>query len=159
PERGKAIFDRVLRGETVITRPFASMFPFKDATGQMRLHAPTILVGVPLREVVNGQPGKVFAVLGCRSPPEDKFTEIVQRARRGNSGETYAFDDKGRMLSNSRFDEQLKRVGLLADLPDSHSILTLEVRNRQVNMIQGERPALSRSEQPLTKLAASAIAG
>jgi hypothetical protein len=103
--------------------------------------------------------GKYFAVLGIRIRPEAEFTQILQVARYGNSGETFAFNDKGLLLSESRFDDDLKRVGLLADLSDSRSILTLELRDPGVNMMVGERPALRRAEQPLTHVAASATTG
>jgi hypothetical protein len=46
------------------------------------------------------------------------------------------------MLSQSRFDEDRKRLGLLEDRPDVRSVLTLQVRDPQVNMAQGERPTL-----------------
>ena len=59
-------------------------------------------------------------------------------ARAGKSGETYAFDRDGLMLSNSRFDDDLKWVGLLADLPDSQSVLTIHVRDPGVNMSAGD---------------------
>ncbi|MBM4072882.1 MAG: serine/threonine protein kinase [Planctomycetes bacterium] len=45
------------------------------------------------------------------------------------------------------------------DQPDAKSILTVEVRDPQVNMAAGARPALKRAEQPLTSLAAKAIEG
>ena len=47
-------------------------------------------------------------------------------------------------------------LGLLADQPDTRSILTLEVRNPGVNMAEGERPTLRRTDQPLTRMAADA---
>jgi eukaryotic-like serine/threonine-protein kinase len=155
PAQGQTIFARVLHGDPMITRPFRSMFALKDDKGQLQSAVPTILVAVPVRDAAN----KIIGLLGCRIPPEGKFTEMLQSARRGETGETYAFDEKGLILSNSRFDDQLKRIGLLADLPDSHSILTLELRNPEVNMAEGDRPSLRRSEQPLTKLAASATKG
>ena len=79
--------------------------------------------------------------------------------RFGDSGETYAFDDAGLLLSASRFDDQLKQIGLLVDRPDARSILTVEVRDPGVNMAAGERPALRRPEQPLTRMAADAVLG
>jgi hypothetical protein len=79
--------------------------------------------------------------------------------RFGRSGETYAFDEKGLLLSQSRFDEGLKQLGLLVDQPESHSILTVEIRDPQVNMAEGERPKLRRAEQPLTRLAQAAVQG
>jgi hypothetical protein len=65
------------------------------------------------------------------------------------------------LLSQSRFDEELKQLGLLVDRPESQSILTLEIRDPQVNMHEGERPdpKLRRADQPLTHLAASAVQG
>ena len=51
------------------------------------------------------------------------------------------FSESGLLLSQSRFDADLKRLGLLADLPDAPSILTVEVRDPQVNMMEGQRPA------------------
>jgi hypothetical protein len=45
----------------------------------------------------------------------------------------------------------------LPDLPDARSILTVEVRDPGVNMMEGGRPSRSRAEQPLTKLAVKAV--
>src|SRR5262249_11583500 len=99
------------------------------------------------------------AVLGLRIRHEATFTNILQIARFGESGETYAFAENGLLLSQSRFDVDLKRLGLLADLPDAQSILTVEVRDPQVNMMEGGRPPLSRAEQPLTQLVTKGVAG
>jgi hypothetical protein len=63
------------------------------------------------------------------------------------------------MLSMSRFDDELKRVGLLADNADAKSILTIEVRDPGVNMVAGRRPDKQRASQPLTRMAADAVAG
>src|SRR5262249_31008217 len=65
----------------------------------------------------------------------------------------------GLLLTQSRFDEDLKEIGLLADLPDSRSVLTVELRDPQANMMSGERPKGRRATQPLTRLAAAAVQG
>jgi hypothetical protein len=108
---------------------------------------------------IHDEKGQPVAVLALRMRPEAEFTKILQTARFGYSGETYAFDENGLLLSESRFDDDLKRLGLLPDLPDSRSVLTVSVRNPQVNMMEGERPSLGRTEQPLTNLVAKAISG
>ncbi len=100
-----------------------------------------------------------IAALGLRIRPDDTFTRILSASRFGHSGETYAFDRNGLLLSQSRFDDDLKQIGLLVDQPDSQSILTVEIRDPQVNMAKGERPKLRRGEQPLTRLAAEAVQG
>ncbi len=77
----------------------------------------------------------------------------------GETGETYAFDSTGLLLSQSRFDDELKRIGLLVDDPAAQSILNVTLRDPGVNLAAGERTDKSRADLPLTKLAASATAG
>ncbi len=92
-----------------------------------------------------------------RIRPEREFTRILQLGRIGESGETYAFDSSGSMISNSRFDDDLILLGLLPDKPDSNSLLNLQIRDPGVNMTRGERPEVRRNELPLTRMAESAI--
>ena len=63
------------------------------------------------------------------------------------------------MLSESRFDDELKQIGLLPDREDANSIFNVQVRNPGVDMTAGGRPELRRSEQPLTFVAAELAAG
>jgi hypothetical protein len=100
-----------------------------------------------------------FAALCLRIRPEDEFTEILRVARAGESGETYAFNDQGTLITNSRFDEDLKRIGLLTDHQETRSLLNIEIRDPGVDMTLGRRSPQRRSDQPLTKMAAIAITG
>ena len=149
----KQIFDDALTSESSVSKPFPSPLLLKDVDGELRANLPSMYTVAVVRDENNNP----LASLGLRIRPESKFTDILQVVRFGNSGETYAFDQNGLMLSQSRFDDELKQVGLLTDQPTSHSILTLELRDPQVNMVAGERPLLRRADQPLTQLAASAI--
>jgi hypothetical protein len=151
----KNLFDQALTGQTRVSKPFRSPLLLIDEQGHFRANLPSMFVAGPLRD----EKGKPIAALGLRIRPEDQFTRILQVVRFGQSGETYAFDKDGLLLSQSRFDDDLKQLGLLADLPDSRSILTVEIRDPQVNMAQGERPTLRRADQPLTRLAANAVQG
>ena len=94
-----------------------------------------------------------------RIRPEREFTRILQLGQVGETGETYAIDKKGTLVSNSRFDEDLILLGLLPDAENSHSILNLSARDPGGNMKQGFRPEVRRAELPLTKDAAAAVAG
>ena len=151
----RQIFENALTSESKssISKPFPSPLLLRDETGELRANLPCMYAVAVVRDEDNSP----LASLGLRIRPESKFTDILQVVRFGKSGETYAFDDNGLMLSQSRFDDQLKQVGLLTDQPNSHSILTLELRDPQVNMIAGERPQMRRAEQPLTRMAANAI--
>jgi hypothetical protein len=147
-------FKRVLAGHSGVTKPYRSNLALPNEHGELRAGLPSLFTAAP----VHDEKGQIIAALGLRVR-EGEFTKILQIARTGDSGETIAFDNTGLFLSQSRFDEDLKRVGLLADSPEVRSILTMELRDPQVNMMEGERPALKRSEQPLTRMAAAAVAG
>lgn len=151
----KEFYQKVLAAGPSVSKPYRSPLLLADENGELKAGLPTMDAAAPIL----GEDGKALAVLSLRIRPEAGFTEILHVARLGESGETYAFDRNGLMLSQCRFDDELKRVGLLADQSDVKSILTVEVRDPQVNMIAGERPTLKRSEQPLTPLIAQAIDG
>ncbi len=153
--RRKEEIEQGLAGKTLVTKPFRSSLLLADEKGELRANLPTMFTIGPITDAK----GTPIAALGLRIRPEDQFTRILQTVRFGESGETYAFDKNGLLLSQSRFDEVLKQLGLLADQPDSRSILTMEIRDPQVNMAEGERPTKRRKEQPLTRLAAEGVQG
>jgi polar amino acid transport system substrate-binding protein len=97
------------------------------------------------------------AILTLRIDPESQFTEILQRGRMGESGESYAFNSAGKMISESRFGEDLKALALVPEM--GVSILTVDIRDPGGNLLEGYRPAVQREKQPLTLMAQSAISG
>lgn len=140
--------------EPVIILPFRSMVLLEDENQVPRPGLPTMFVAAPILK------GKTpVAAIGLRIRPEMVFTRILSLARAGESGETYAFDKKGLLISQSRFDDELKAIGLLPDREGEQSILNIEIRDPEANMIAGERPTLERSERQLTRMAADAIQG
>lgn len=143
--RAEFFRDTLARGAGV-SKPFRSPLLLADDKGELRANLPSMFAAAAM-----GPPQAAIAALGLRIRPDQEFTQILRTAQFGRTGESYAFDHNGLLLSNSRFDEDLKRIGLLADLPESQSTLTLEMRNPGVNMMIGERPAQRRAEQPLTR--------
>ena len=61
-------------------------------------------VAAPLTE-----DGIVRGALALVINPTNEFSRILSVARTGDSGETYAFDQTGLLISESRFDDQLRR--------------------------------------------------
>jgi len=151
----EGFLNRALEGQVAVSPPFASVVLMKDDGGRMRTGVPTMFVCAPVRDA-NFQ---VIAALGLRIRPEREFTRILQLGQFGQSGETYAIDKAGLMVSGSRFDEALIMLGLLPDLDDSNSILTISARDPGGNLEQGYRPKVRRGELPLTKAAAAAVSG
>ncbi|MEX0643200.1 MAG: serine/threonine protein kinase [Pirellulales bacterium] len=146
---------RALDGVTNISPPFRSMVLMKDEMGRMRTGHPTMFVAAPIRD----ESFQVVGVLALRIDPEQEFSRITSLGRIGESGETYAFDRTGRMVSGSRFDNDLILLGLLPDQENSKSILEILVRDPGGDITAGHRPPSRRADLPLTFAAAEAIAG
>ena len=89
--------------------------------------------------------------------PEREFTTMLQRGRMGLSGESYAFNESGQLISESRFDDDLRAIGLVDR--EERGILNIEIRDPGGNMVEGFRPESDTDGLPLTRMAASAIAG
>ena len=133
--------NRALDGEPTVSAPFPSMVMLKDATGKIRSGRPTMFVCAPVRD----DNLQVVAVLALRIRPEKEFTDILQLGRIGTTGETYAIDKQGMMVSNSRFDDSLVLLGLLPDEDAAASLLNIQVRDPGGNMVKGFRPQLRRA--------------
>jgi aminoglycoside phosphotransferase (APT) family kinase protein len=103
--------------------------------------------------------GKVIGVLGFGLSAGGGFSEILQVARMGESGETYAFDEKGLMLSESRFNDQLLELGLLPAAPAARSSMNIHVRDPGGDMTLGFEPTLPVLSRPLTRMAGAAVTG
>ena len=115
--------------------------PTTDLTRAQRGDA-LMQVAAPVRTngIVNGALALVI------NPGE--FTRILTVARSGKSGETYAFDETGLLISQSRFEDQLQIMGLLGT---NGSALNLRLHDPEGKIVDGARP--------LTHIVASAVAG
>lgn len=146
---------RALAGQSTVSHPFPSSLLLPDDTGRLVTGLPTMYAAAPLRD----EAGAIVGVLALRIPPQADFTRILQVARKGKSCETYAFDKTGLLLSESRFDDELKALGLLHDHRDAHSILTLVLNDPETDLTTGARAPNRRNAQPLTRAVAAAAAG
>ncbi len=146
---------RALSGETVVCPPFPSYVTLKSASGVMRNGEPIMYVCAPIRD----SSFQVVGALALQIRPDREFTRILQLGRVGETGETYAINHDGLMVSNSRFDEDLILLGLLPDQENSRSILNVLVRDPGGDVTAGYRPTQRRAQLPLTRMAADAVAG
>lgn len=115
----------------------------------------TMIAAVPVRDTN----GEVVALLGFAIDPEGDFSHILGVARPGETGETYAFAADGRLVSRSRFEDQLRALGLMPDAPGAASTLNVHIRNPGGDLTAGHLPEAAAFARPLTRMAASAIAG
>ncbi len=140
----------VFDGKIVFMRPQpAALF----SSGKGNTQEPLIWVSAP----VYNADGQIIAKLSLSTLASHHFSRILTVARMGNSGETYAFDDRGLMLSESRFTSQLQQIGLLQDTQSS--VFQIEIRDPGADLTRGGEVPERLKTQPLTLMAASATAG
>ncbi len=108
---------------------------------------------------IHDEAGVVRGALALVIDPEREFTRVLSATRLGKSGETYAFDQTGLMISRSRFDEQLKQLGLLNNQPGVSSVLNLRLTDPGGNLAPGVPGDATALERPLIRLVAAAVGG
>jgi hypothetical protein len=150
PQASVAVTPDILAGKVRHSAPL-----IWDQGGDNPGNVVTIVVGAPVRD----EDGEVFATFGFALDPSREFAPLLAHARLGETGETYAFNRDGVMVSPSRFEEQIRAIGLLPEDPNVPAELTLAIRTPGGDMTQGYVPALPVAARPLTLAAASAISG
>ncbi len=104
--------------------------------------------------VIDGD-GDVIAVLAQSLSTDDAFMRILRHGRIGSSGESYALDAKGKLLSESRFRQHLIDAGLVG--PEQFEFNRVEIRDPGGDLTQGYAATIPRAAQPLTKMAKDVI--
>ncbi len=146
---------KALDGEPTISPPFPSVRLVKDDDGRMRTGLPTMYVAAPIRD----ESFQIVGALALQIRPDRDFTQILSIARMGQSGETYAFNREGVMVSHSRFTEDLILLGLIPDSDKATSMLSVQLRDPGGDMTEGFRPTARVAQRSLTRMAESAVAG
>ena len=142
------LLEEVFRGKSKFVRPVRDTDRV-ELPPSVRTGGPLAWIETPVRDAA----GQVRAVLGIAEPAEAGFSAILAAARPGQTGEVYAFDAEGYMLSESRFLAELQRMHLL---PNGTGALL----NAQIREPGAQTPdAVPAAERPFTRLAVAALAG
>jgi len=114
--------------------------------------AKMIIVAAP----VIADDGRMVGLLSFALDPEAEFRKIMEVGRLGESGETYTFDETGVMVSPSRFDDDLRELGLLPEDPEIGSALYVQIRAPGGDLTQGFTTDVPVKARPFTLSAAQA---
>lgn len=147
------LLNRAFRGEALMVPPIWSDIPLITGTDSVSRMSPSMFFAAPIKN----KQGDVIAVVTQRIDPSRNFTRLIQLGRIGESGETYAFGPYGKLLSESRFNNDLRKAGLLKE--NENSILRVSVRDPGGDMTKGYIPSVPRYQQPLTLMAQQATQG
>lgn len=149
------IFNRVFLGETVISLPEKSDLPGYGQDGNPGDDSATLFVATPIRDADQ----KVIAALAFGIDPSLSFSRLLQFGRIGNSGETYAFNRDGLLISDVRFENQARKIGLIG--AGQPGILNIPIRDPGANLLDRNtsQTPIAPEHRPLTRMAKQAIAG
>lgn len=135
-----------LLAETAALKPMRAVVLLPSSDTSAKLH-----VAAALRENT-GHVGVLLFELSMSS-----INSVLRAARAGRSGETYAFDRRGRLLSESRFSAELQRMGIVAPGADGAlDLIELRDPGRDVRL-EPLRADAVRSKQPPTQMVSRAL--
>lgn len=139
----KNYLQRAFEGEVLITAPVKTEVPLPVPGGEVDPEAPTMFVMAP----VYGDSGEITSVIAFRLNPFVNFEPTLKLGRLGETGETYAFDDQGMMVSSSRYETDLRELGVLAE--NKTSVLSVELKDPGFKLTKNNLPT-SFADLPFT---------
>ncbi|TWT84811.1 Serine/threonine-protein kinase PknB [Planctomycetes bacterium CA13] len=151
---------QIIARKTIVTRPFESVVLKPD---QKRLENSQVLaessqaIVAALAPIDDGS--RVFGAVAWLLDPRDGFSRMLSVSDDARMSETYAFDRRGVMLSESHYRDQLRAIGLINPSPTSSCILHLEVRDPGVDLTEVGKLTKAVLGQPLTFMADQATRG
>jgi PAS domain S-box-containing protein len=145
--------NQAFRGTAVMVPPIWSEAPLNSSSDGKPQNTPTMFFAAPVKDIQE----KIIAVVTQSVDSSIDFSRLIQLGRLGQSGETYAFGRYGKLLSESRFENELRKAGILGK--DENSILTISMRDPGGDMTKGFSPSVPRYQQPLTLMAQQATKG
>jgi diguanylate cyclase (GGDEF)-like protein len=145
---------RVFAGESIVI-PVVAPDPSRGPgmAGNAAL-IPMLYVATP----VTSDNNEILAALALQLDPARGFSSVTGLGRIGLSGETYALDVNGFLLSESRFNAQLREIGVIQGASDSGFAIRIADPGR--NLLETlQSPPMTAGELPLTIMAQSATSG
>jgi len=142
------LLQEVFQGKTVFVPPITSDVTMQTST---RTSSATMFLATPIQS----SDGAIIAALTLRLDPGGEFSKILQYSSIGETGDSYAMNRQGQLVSASRFGRHLQKTGMVRE--NESEILSVELRDPGGNMVEGYQPELPRAEQPPTRMAASAL--
>ncbi|MDH5559632.1 MAG: ATP-binding protein [Deltaproteobacteria bacterium] len=145
--------EKAFSGKLQFVLPILSDVPLPNIAGKIVEGEATMFSIAPIYD----KKGKIIAALAIRTDPSKEFTRFTQLSRGLRTGDIYVFDKKGRLMTEPRFEYQLREGGLLKK--DQRGILNLSVRDPGGDITKGFKPRVPHNRLPLTEMAISATAG
>ncbi|QIZ78758.1 response regulator [Ferrimonas lipolytica] len=142
------LLEQVLAGKSVFIPPLRSDVFFDDVSAStQKQKPPTMFFAAPLVD----NSGRIIAIITKRVDFDGVFSNILSAGFIGHSGETYAVDRNGILMSNVRFENQLRQLGLID--PEQHASLNVRVADPGQNLVVKGGVSEADASWPLTYMA------
>ena len=145
--------ERVFGGRTAFVRPMHEIDRLPE-TSDHSIADPLLWIAAPVLDMQ----GRAIAALAFAERATGEFATLLRPAVPAESDEIFLFDDRGVLLSDSRHADRLAAAGAIKDPKKSYTMLQVEIRVPGDDRNGAALSAEERSAQPLTRLAALAIA-
>lgn len=144
------LLEKVLQGESVFIPPIRSDVFFENNLNTSIVDKPpTMFFAAP---VVN-RDQQVIAIITKRVNFNGEFSSILSAGFIGHSGETYAVDKTGLLLSRVRFETQLRDIGLITQ--EQNASLNVRIANPGTNLVNAKDSVSADPNWPLTLMSAA----
>ena len=100
------LHEKVFSGQSVFIPPMPLSELIEERVARDEI---VILMAAPVRD----HTGKIIASLMFSMSPDGTFSRILQASDMGASGDTYAFNREGLLISRSRFEADFSSMGLV----------------------------------------------
>ncbi|MDM4017665.1 serine/threonine protein kinase [Roseiconus lacunae] len=107
---------------------------------------------VPIRDGL-----RTIGAVVCFIDADEEFSQLFRHSSFGGGGEAYAFDRRGTLLTESRYEPWLRTAGLLSE--DERSSMHIQLRDPGFDLRDRRSPDSSPTRWPLTRMADSATRG
>jgi diguanylate cyclase (GGDEF)-like protein len=148
----KDYLDRVFSGETLFIPTIVTSKPVLGVSGKKVSNLTSVYVATPIKNSQN----ITIAVVAFALDPDENFSRILKLGRMGKTGETYAFDKSARLITQSRFTDQLIKDGELGR--DDDAVMNIKITDPGINLNKYPSKGINKEKRPLTLMAKNAIA-
>jgi hypothetical protein len=145
-----SLLNNIKKGEFVFIPPIISDVQIDSKSKETK--ELTMFTGAPIKN----NKGEVIAIFTLRLDPFENFTLLAQQGRIGQSGETYLIDENGFLITQSRFLEQLRQIGLVSE--QELGVLNIKITDPGLNLFDNKEVKIRDTVRPLT-LAAKSVLG
>jgi PAS domain S-box-containing protein len=145
------VIANALAGDIVFTLPFESSQRWPDRFSNVLSNIATMLVISPVYDWY----GDIVALFAFELDPDLLFIPAFHRNQIGKTGQTYAIDRDGVLLTESKFQQQLIDIGLLSS-SYPHADLNLRIADPGKNLLK-LKSSTPKTDQPLTLMARSLV--